>query len=157
MEGRRAALRAPFGFGVLTLLLLPSELGYQEFANRILRQPQVSDRAQKAGLVSAFGTHSRARFNGSRSAGRLDPFVRFTLASFDPSDLAERISGRAVDWGRCELVTAAVPCIDRSRKANFAISGKGDRLAVNTENAKPAAPGNEAQRTAALAPQKVDT
>jgi len=149
----KGSLRAPFGFGVLTLLLLPSELGYQELANRIMRQPQISDRAQKAGLVSAFGTIREQKFNLADSIGATLPSFGFTLASFDPNGsdprayLVERSLGRdANDGGRGAK-------IDRSRKGDFATSGKADRLTVVKRG-----DGKRAtdQQSAALTP-KVET
>jgi spore germination cell wall hydrolase CwlJ-like protein len=147
----KGSLRAPFGFGVLTLLLLPSELGYQELANRIMRQPQISDRAQKAGLVSAFGTVREPRFNLADATGTTMPSFGFTLASFDPkgSDprayLVERALGDANS-------TSRGPKIDRSRKGDFATSGKADRLTV----VKRGDEKHAGQQSAALNP-KVET
>ncbi len=142
-------MRAPFGFGVLTLLLLPSELGYQELANRILRQPQVSDRAQKAGLVSAFGTIHEQRFNVPDPLGASIPSFGFTLASFDPNasgpkgyPVERSIGGDVTRNGRGST-------IDRSRKADFATSGKADRLSL-AKRGDPKAPTE--QQTAAATP-----
>jgi spore germination cell wall hydrolase CwlJ-like protein len=157
LHGRpKGGLRAPFCFGVLTLLLLPSELGYQDLTAALGRQGQLADPAQKAAFVSAFGTIDEQRFTVPDPAGASIPApLGFTLAGYDPGDPAVSLIERALGGGASGSPRSAI--IDRSGKGNFAVSGKGDRLAVNTENAKPAAPGNDAQRTAALAPQKIDT
>jgi spore germination cell wall hydrolase CwlJ-like protein len=125
----KGGLRPPFGFGVLILLLLPSELGYQDLAGLVARQPPVTERSQKAAFVSPFGTIHEQRFSLPQPVGAsIPPSLGYTLAGFDPNDsdltgsIRERVLGENAtrDYGES--------MVDRSRKSDFAVSRKGDRL-----------------------------
>src|SRR6516164_7689240 len=61
----------PFGLGVLMLLLLSSEVGQQDLAALIARQPVV-DRAQKAAFASPFGTGDEASFASPYAGSMFD-------------------------------------------------------------------------------------
>ena len=159
----KGGLRAPFGFGVLSLLLLPSELGYQDLVGRIAQAPQVSERAQKAASVSAFATIYEQRFSVPDPAGRSMPSFGFTLASFDPAGSGSRayLAEREVDATRAPRGST----IDRSRKGDSVASRKGDRLAVvkseqkSPRQAQDSGQGQQAagEQQIALAPrQKID-
>src|SRR3989440_6206631 len=157
LHGRpKGGLRAPFCFGVLTLALLPSELGYQDLTAALGRQAQLTERSQKAAFVSAFGTIHEQRFTVPDQVGASIPApLGFTLAGYDPGDPTVSLIERALGGGASGGSRAAI--VDRNRKGDFVVSGKGDRLAVKIENAKPAGQGKGEQRTAALAPQKVES
>ena len=58
----KGSLEAPFGLGILIMLLLTGEVGRQDLAAAIAREPIV-DRAQKAAFASPFGTVHEAMFN----------------------------------------------------------------------------------------------
>src|SRR5215472_9395898 len=126
----KGGLRAPFGFGVLTLLLLPSELGYQELVGRIAHPPQAGERAQKAAIVSAFGAIHEQRFSLPGPVGASMPSFGFTLASFDPAGSSSK--PYLVERSREIDATRGAPgsAVDRSRKGDSVASRKGDRLAV---------------------------
>jgi spore germination cell wall hydrolase CwlJ-like protein len=146
----KGALRAPFGFGVLILLLLPSELGYQDLAGLIARQSQISERSQKAAfVVSAFGTIHEQRFSLPQPVGAsIPPSLGFTLAGFDPnaSDLTGSILERAL--GENATRGYGESLVDRSRKGDFAVSRKGDRLiALKSDYAKSPAQPQESQQS----------
>ena len=66
-------LGTPFGLGVLMLLLLSSEVGQQDLAALIARQPVV-DRSQKAAFASPFGTIHEAKFSVADATG--DPRIQ---------------------------------------------------------------------------------
>jgi len=79
-------LGTPFGLGVLVLLLLSSEIGQQDLAALIARQPLV-DRAQKAAFASPFGTIHEAKFSVADAMGDSIPLpLDFKLIGFDPND-----------------------------------------------------------------------
>ncbi len=65
-------LAAPFGLGVLILLLLPSGVGNQDLAALMSRQPVV-DRSKKAAFASAFGTIHDAMFRCRSPLGATIP------------------------------------------------------------------------------------
>ncbi|MEA2950229.1 MAG: hypothetical protein QOI40_5559, partial [Alphaproteobacteria bacterium] len=136
----KGGLRAPFGLGVLTLLLLPSEVGHQDLASRILRQQPVVERSQKAAFASPFGTIHEARFIIPQPVGTvIPPLPDYTLAALDPNNAD--ITGSIRMPGKD--VPQAGPMVDRSRKGDYGIARKDDRLvALKGDRLKPASPGD---------------
>jgi spore germination cell wall hydrolase CwlJ-like protein len=117
-------LRAPFGLGVLLLLMLPSEVGYQDLAAFLARQPPMVDRSQKAAFASPFGTIHEAKLTLPRPVGAsVPPSLDYTLIALDPSNaevtgsIRERILG--------EGATLGGPVVDRSRKNDYGSFEKG--------------------------------
>src|SRR5262245_49042673 len=78
-------LGTPFGLGVLMLLLLSSEVGHQDLAALIARQPVV-DRSQKAAFASPFGTIHEAKFSVAAIGDSISLPLDFKLIGFDPND-----------------------------------------------------------------------
>ncbi len=116
---------APFGLGVLLLLLLPSEIGDQDLAALIARQPPVVDRTLKGALVSPFGTIHEARLVIPRLVGAgVPPILGYTLVGLDPNsaDIAGAIRERVLG----ENAVNAGPMVDRSRKGDHG-AGNADR------------------------------
>src|SRR5690242_838389 len=135
-QGRpKGGVRATFGFGVVTLLLLPSQIGYQDLAALLGQAPSSAGRLQRAALVSPFGTVHEQRLNLPQPVGASVPVAAgYTLASFDPGagDLGAMIRQRGLGDGAHGRSDAAA--VDRSRKGDFAASRKGDRLTVATRS-----------------------
>jgi spore germination cell wall hydrolase CwlJ-like protein len=150
------------------LLLLPSKLGHQDLAGRIARQP-VSERSQKAALVSPFGTIHEQRFSLPQPVGAsIRPTLGFTLVGLDPNgtDVAGSILERVLGENATRSYGASM--VDRSRKGDFAVSHKGDRLiALKSDQVKSQPPDSQRgppdaeqsqgeERTASLAPQRIE-
>src|SRR5215472_4537936 len=133
----------PFGLGVLMLLLLSSEVGQQDLAALIARQP-VDDRAQKAAFASPFGTIHEAKFSVADATGDSIPLpLDFKLIGFDPNDpgvtgsIRERFLGDEASFAS----PYAGPMVDRSRKGDYGVAGRGDRLiALKSDRLKPPPP-----------------
>ena len=133
-------LGTPFGLGVLVLLLLSSEIGQQDLAALIARQPVV-DRAQKASFASPFGTIHEAKFSVADATGDSIPLpLDFKLIGFDPNDpgvtgsIRERFLGDEASFAS----PYAGPMVDRSRKGDYGVAGRGDRLiALKSDRLKP--------------------
>jgi hypothetical protein len=134
-------LGTPFGLGVLMLLLLlSSEVGQQDLAALIARQPVV-DRAQKAAFASPFGTIHEAKFSVADATGDSIPLpLDFKLIGFDPNDpgvtgsIRERFLGDEASFAS----PYAGPMVDRSRKGDYGVAGRGDRLiALKSDRLKP--------------------
>src|SRR5262249_32890882 len=133
----------PFGLGVLMLLLLSSEVGQQDLAALIARQPVV-DRAQKAAFASPFGTIHEAKFSVADATGDSIPLpLDFKLIGFDPNDpgvtgsIRERFLGDEASFAS----PYAGPMVDRSRKGDYGVAGSGDRLiALKSDRLKPPSP-----------------
>src|SRR6266566_508519 len=149
-------LGTPFGLGVLMLLLLSSEVGRQDLAALLARQPIV-DRSQKAAFASPFGTILEAKFRVAHAMGDSIPLpLDFKLIGFDPNDpgvtgsIRERFLGEETFFAS----PYAGPMVDRSRKGDYGVAGGGDRLiALKGARLKSAPPIAHAARTrtAALA------
>src|SRR5262249_43352143 len=139
-------LKRPFRLGILMLLLLPREAGYQDLAALISREPPATERAQKASFTSPFGTIHQAKLSMPQPAGTtVPPSFGYTLAGLDPNSaditgsIRERLLGDEVMLaGRDGALVArpVLPTIDRSHKGDYggvrmsadAAAGKGDRL-----------------------------
>ena len=120
---------APFGLGIVALVLIPKEVGYQELAALIARQVPLVERS--ASLVSPLGPVQVASLTLPQPvATALPPSLHYTLAGLDPAnaDITVSIRERMMRDVAIEMepgMTAGLS-IDRRRK--------GDRL-----DAKPAA------------------
>jgi Cell Wall Hydrolase len=136
----RGGLRAPFGLGVLILLLLPCQVGYQDLAARIMRQQPLIERPQKAAFASPFGTIHEARFIIPQPVGTvIPPSPDYTLVALDPGTTDITGSIRVVG----KDATRAGPMVDRSRKGDYGIARKSDRvIALKGDRLKPAAPAD---------------
>src|SRR5271165_4674072 len=139
LHGRpKGGLRAPFGFSIFLLLVLPSKLGYQDSAGLIAGQPARPERSQKAALVSPFGTIHEQRLSVPQPVGATIPLSSgYTLVGFDPN--GGESTGAILGHARGERANRPYgeTMVDRSRKGDFAVSHKGDRLiAMKGENSR---------------------
>src|SRR5262245_37020726 len=144
-ERPRGGYAAPIGLGVLTLLLLPSEVGYQDLAALISRQP-LAERPQKQG--SSSGTLQVANLNMPRPVGAaVPPALGYTLAGLDPNnaDIAGSIRERILNERAAADAGQMFPVVDRARKGDrltgdrlTSLALKGDRLVVVAKKAAPA-------------------
>jgi hypothetical protein len=133
----KGGLQAPFGLGILTLLLLTGEVGHQDPAAVSAREPIV-DRLQKAAFASPFGTVHEAKFSALQSsAGASIPLpLDYQLIGFNPNSAGGAGSIRERFPGEETFFTSpyAGPMVDRSRKGNYGVAGdrlialKGDRF-----------------------------
>ena len=137
-------LRAPFGLGVLILLLLTSEVGYQDLAALLARQQPAIERMQKAAFASPFGTIHETRFNFPQPVGAsIPPTLDVTLVAHDQSDITGSIRAIAKD------VAGAGPVVDRSGKGDYGIARSGDRvIALKGDRLQSAPPNQIAQEVA---------
>jgi hypothetical protein len=154
-------LGTPFGLGFLMLVLLSSEVGHQDLAALIARQPVV-DRSQKAAFASPFGTIHEAKFSVAHAMGDSIPLpLDFKLIGFDPNDpgvtgsIRERFLGEEAFFAS----PYAGPMVDRSRKGDYGVAGGGDRLiALKGDRLKSAPPAavmpDEKQQSPSLAQQQ---
>ena len=80
----KGARWASFGFALTVFGLLPSEIGYQDIAALIARQPGVTQRWQKHALGSPFGPVHAATFSFPRPTRLVDP-ARTRRAAREPA------------------------------------------------------------------------
>ena len=144
-------LAGTFGVGILTFLLLPSEVGYQDLAALITRDAATLDRPQKHSRASQYGAPHSATHTGTlgpnlnlsqMSGSGIKPPVEFTLAGLDPNspEITGSIRDRILREGTVLFAPeGANPWVDRSRKGdqltntnrkNENVASKGDRLGV---------------------------
>jgi spore germination cell wall hydrolase CwlJ-like protein len=118
-------LAGTFGVGILTFLLLPTEVGYQDLVALLAREASIGDRAgsQKANLVSPFGTIHPANLNFPQPVGSS---TGYTLAGLNPNnpEITGAIRDRLLSESAQILAPGqpTYPVVDRR--------GKGDRLTV---------------------------
>src|SRR6202023_2715034 len=79
----RGARFALFGLGLCVFALMPTEIGYQDIASLLARQPGVAERWQKR-VFSAVSTIQVATYSFGRPIGTSTPqSVTYRLASLD--------------------------------------------------------------------------
>ncbi len=113
---------APFGFSALVFVLAPNQIGYQDVAALIARQPSVSAHWREHLLASPFGTIHAATFSFSRPIGTAIPQpLGYQLANLNPRDLPiASIGNMPFDDPTPSEPPLEFPTVDRS--------AKGDRL-----------------------------
>ena len=123
-------LRTSLWLGVMMLLALPSEVGYQDLATLLTRQPVVN-RAQKTAFASTFGTIHEAPYNLPEPVGASIPIPPgYMLAGLDAghadvtASLRDRLFGAERDFSANPY---AGPVIDRTRKGDYGVAAKDDR------------------------------
>src|ERR1700730_3133209 len=129
-RGGPRGFKDPFGFGVFIVLMLPSGLGRQDLAALIVRQPVPAERSQRANLASPFSTNPEQRVRIADATGASIPVsLGYTLVGLDPrsNDPSGSIQERIAREN--EMYGSGRSFVDRSRKGNYAVSGKGDLLA----------------------------
>jgi hypothetical protein len=83
----KGARFAFFGLGLCIFALSPTEIGYQDIASLLARQPGVAERWQKR-VFSAASTIQLATYSFGRPIGTSSPQAGlYRLASFDNSGL----------------------------------------------------------------------
>jgi Cell Wall Hydrolase len=115
------------------LLLLPTEVGYQDLAALIARQPAAAERMQgerpqKAPLASPFGTIHAARLELPRPVGAMAPqSFGLTLAALDPdgADVTGSIRRRLLGEEPLLARAPVLPVFDRTHKGDFGALPKG--------------------------------
>src|ERR1700754_4377947 len=120
----RGARFASFGLGLCIFALMPTEIGYQDIASLLARQPGVAERWQKR-MFSAMGTIHVAAYSFGRPIGTSSPQVAtYRLARLDSQggDLAGSITRNPIAAPPPRYVASDFPKVDRTLK--------GDRLGV---------------------------
>ncbi len=128
----RSARFAFFGLGLCGFALTPTEIGYQDIASRLARQPGVAERWHNR-VFSAVSTIHVATYSFSRPIGTAAPqAASYQLASFNRGgDITGSIPRNQVIQTPPRYQASDFPKVDRTLK--------GDRLIVApTETAAPA-------------------
>jgi spore germination cell wall hydrolase CwlJ-like protein len=109
----------PFGLSVLTVGLVPNQIGYQDLAALLVRQHDISQRARAHALASPFGTIHAATFSFPRPIGSSIPDVPpVQLASLGGSD--PEFTGALGIPGQPD--SAHFPAVNRRLKGDLLVS-----------------------------------
>jgi hypothetical protein len=132
----KGARFASFGLGLCVFALMPTEIGYQDIASLLARQPGVAERWQKR-VFSAVGTIQVATFSFGRPIGTSSPQTAiYQLASLNNQgiDITGSVTRNPLASPPPRYQAADFPKVDRT--------SKGDRLVVTppqpVETASPA-------------------
>lgn len=127
-NGSKGARFAPFGFVLCLLTVSPTEIGYQDLASLLARQPGVAERWQEYIFASSRRMLQVASFNLPRPMGTRTPeSASYRLASLDGQgiqglDVTGSISGNPLGQVLRPLQKSDFPKAVRS--------SKGDRLPI---------------------------
>jgi spore germination cell wall hydrolase CwlJ-like protein len=141
-NGPKGAQWASFGFALTVFGLLPTEIGYQDIAALLARQPGVTQRWQKHALASPFGTIHAATFSLPRPLGSSIPrAAAVQLASLrdQGGDVTGSIARNPLGQVIRKPQPHEFPLVDRSAKGDR-LSSKGDRLVAKRPETAIAAP-----------------
>src|SRR6202035_3356910 len=136
----KGARFASFGIGLCVFALMPTEIGYQDIASLLARQPGVAERWQKR-VFSAVSTIQVASYSFGRPIGTSVPHTaNFLLARLDNQgiDITGAVTRNPLAQPPPRYQASDFPKVDRTLK--------GDRLVVvPPETAAPAnaAPASE--------------
>jgi spore germination cell wall hydrolase CwlJ-like protein len=129
-----------FGLGLCVFALMPAEIGYQDIASLLARQPGVAERWQKR-VFSSASTIQLATYSFGRPIGTSTPqSATYRLASLDNQAIG--ITGSVTR----NPITQAPPRYQPSDFPKVDRTLKGDRLVVvppEPPASAPAAPSNE--------------
>ena len=120
----KGARFASFGLGLCVFALMPTEIGYQDIASLLARQPGVAERWQKR-VFSAAGSIQVATFSFGRPIGTSSPqSATYRLASLDNQgiDITGSVTRNPIAAPPPRYQAADFPKVDRTLK--------GDRLVV---------------------------
>ncbi|MBR0932660.1 cell wall hydrolase [Bradyrhizobium jicamae] len=136
-KGARLAL---FGLGLSIFALMPTEIGYQDIASLLARQPGVAERWQKRVFASALGSIQVATYSFGRPIGTSAPQApTLLLASLDNrnTDVTGALTHNTIAAAPPRYQASDFPRVDRTLK--------GDRLVVaKPDPVEPAAPAGAA-------------
>ena len=122
---------ASFGFALTVFGLLPTEVGYQDIASLLARQPGVTERWQKHVIASPFGTIHTATFSFPRPIGSSIPRAPGVQLASLKGDTASDITGAIARNPLGQVIRppqpSDFPTVDRTAKGDR-LSSKGDRL-----------------------------
>jgi spore germination cell wall hydrolase CwlJ-like protein len=132
----KGARFASFGLGLFVFALIPTEVGYQDIASLLARQPGVAERWQKRVFASAVSTIQVATFSFGRPLGTATPeAASYRLASLDNQgiDITGSVTRNPLTQAPRRYQPSEFPTVDRTLK--------GDRLATVAPQPSPAEDG----------------
>ncbi|TWB92174.1 cell wall hydrolase [Bradyrhizobium macuxiense] len=141
-KGARLAL---FGLGLGIFALMPTELGYQDIASLLARQPGVAERWQKRVFASAVGSIQVATYSFGRPIGTSAPQdPQILLARLDSSsgDITGAVTRNPITTPPPRYQASDFPKVDRTLKGDRLVVRRPDQVEPAEPPANPA-PANE--------------
>lgn len=139
----KGARFASFGIGLCVFALMPTEIGYQDIASLLARQPGVAERWQKR-VFSSASTIQVATYSFGRPIGTSSPqTATYRLASLDNQgiDITGAVTRNPIAQAPPRYQAADFPKVDRTLKGDRLVSVKPETVAPTPGEA--AAPANE--------------
>src|SRR4030081_2780173 len=115
----KGARFASFGIGLCVFALMPTEIGYQDIAALLARQPGVAERWQKR-VFSAASAIQVATYSFGRPIGTSSPqSVSYVLASLDNrSDIPRSVTRNPFAQSPLRYQASDFPKVDRTLKGD---------------------------------------
>ncbi|HEX3115984.1 MAG TPA: cell wall hydrolase [Bradyrhizobium sp.] len=134
----KGARLAPFGLGLCVFALMPTEIGYQDIASLLARQPGVAERWQKR-VFSAASTIQLATYSFGRPIGTSVPHTAtYRLASLDNQgiDVTGSVTRNPLTQVPPRYQASDFPKVDRTLKGDRLVTARPETPAP--ANATPA-------------------
>ena len=139
----KGARFASFGIGLCVFALMPTEIGYQDIASLLARQPGVAERWQKR-VFSAASTIQVATYSFGRPIGTSAPqSATYRLASLDNQgiDITGSVTRNPMVQAPPRYQASDFPKVDRTLKGDRLVTVSPETVAPASDDA--AAPANE--------------
>jgi spore germination cell wall hydrolase CwlJ-like protein len=137
----KGARYASFGLGLCVFALIPTEIGYQDIASLLARQPGVAERWQTR-VFSAAGTIQVATYSFALPIGTSSPrSAAYRLASLDNQgvDITGSVTRNPIAQPPPRYQASDFPKVDRTLKGDRLVNAPPIQTAAPTE----AAPANK--------------
>ena len=136
----KGARFASFGLGLCVFALIPTELGYQDIASLLARQPGVAERWQKR-VFSAASTIQVATYSFGRPIGTSSPqTVNYRLAHLDNQgiDITGSVTRNPLVQAPPRYQASDFPKVDRTLKGDRLVSVPPETISPAPAGAAPA-------------------
>jgi spore germination cell wall hydrolase CwlJ-like protein len=135
----KGARRASFGLGLCVFALMPNEIGYQDIASLLARQPGVAERWQKR-VFSPAASIQLATYSFGRPIGTSTPeSATYRLASLDNQgiDITGSVTHNPLPNAPPRYQASDFPAVDRTLKGDRQVPAPGAQPGATTpaENA----------------------
>jgi spore germination cell wall hydrolase CwlJ-like protein len=136
----KGARFASFGIGLCVFALMPTEIGYQDIASLLARQPGVAERWQKR-VFSAASTIQVATYSFGRPIGTSTPHTAtYRLASLDNQgiDITGSVTRNPIMQNPPRYQASDFPKVDRTLKGDRLVRTSPEPAALAPAGAAPA-------------------
>jgi hypothetical protein len=135
----KGARSASFGLGLCVFALIPTQIGYQDIAALLARQPGVAERWQKRVSASAVSSIQVATFSFGRPIGTSAPInPNLQLASLANQEIdAGALTRNPLAQAPRRYLPSEFPTVDRSLKGDRLVALAPDASPVEIVPAKP--------------------